>query len=325
MIAPGGAAPVDIRPMEKADLPEADRVLRLAFGTRLRLPDPMKFRGDSEILQPRLKTDPQTAFVAESAGRIIGSVIGMDWGRVFVLGPLSVDPSFAGRGIARLLMRQSMARADAQGFDMAALFTVPDSPTHIRLYESFGFVPNTLTPVMAKEVKSSDMPVPPAGAAGYRLYSGLSHGEREEALKSCRDLAGAVFPGLDLSREINAISAQSLGETLLLQGSSGTLAGFALCHMGNGSEAGSGVLFVKFAACNPGDPSSFGRLLDACADLARAKGIPRVTAGCNTSRQEAYDLMRDRGFRAQMIGVAMHRPNQAGWNRPGMFVLDDWR
>jgi predicted N-acetyltransferase YhbS len=306
--------------MAEADLLEADLVLRLAFGTRLRLPDPMKFRGDARMLQPRFKTDPQTAFVAECEGHIVGSVIGMDWGRVFVLGPLSVAPSFAGRGIARLLMRQSMARADAQGFDLAALFTVPDSPTHIRLYESFGYVPNTLTPVMTKEVGSSDRP-----PSAFSLYSGLSHDAQSAVVKSCRDVAGSIFPGLDLSREINAISALGLGETLLLQGNGGALAGFALCHMGKGSEAGSGNLFVKFAACRPGDQSSFERLLDACIDLARTKGIPRVTAGCNTAREEAYGLMRARGFRAQMIGVAMHRPNQTGWNIPGMFVLDDWR
>ncbi|WP_269321030.1 hypothetical protein [Fischerella sp. PCC 9605] len=34
---------------------------------------------------------------------------------------------------------------------------------------------------------------------------------------------------------------------------------------------------------------------------------------------------RDRGFRAEIIGVAMHRPNEAGYNRPDVFVLDDWR
>jgi hypothetical protein len=50
-----------------------------------------------------------------------------------------------------------------------------------------------------------------------------------------------------------------------------------------------------------------------------------MLAGCNMGRAEAYRLMLGRGFRSEMIGVAMHRPNQAGWNRPGIFVLDDWR
>jgi predicted N-acetyltransferase YhbS len=300
--------------MERTDFDAADRVLRLAFGTRLRLPDPMTFRGDSHILQPRWATDPETAFVAEAEGRLVGSIIGMDWGRVFVLGPLSVDPAFAGRGIARLLMRSLMSWVDERGFDLAALFTVPNSPTHIRLYESFGFVPNTLTPVMT-------MPVAPAAVS--ERYSVLSSANRDAALAACREVAGSVFPGLDLSREIAAIAAQGLGETLLL-GRDGA-AGFALCHVGPDSEAGSGNLFVKFAACRPGDPASFERLLGACEALARAKGVRHIVAGCNTARAEAYGLMQSRGFRAGMIGVAMHRPGGIGYNRPGLFVIDDWR
>ena len=216
------AAGVAIRPMQRADLDSADQVLRLAFGTRLRLPDPMQFRGDSRILQPRWAASPDLALVAENEGRIAGSIVGMDWGRVFVLGPLSVAPEYSGRGIARKLMSALMARADARGFDLAGLFTFPDSPTHIRLYEGFGFVPNTLTPVMAKAVEGAEKAAPDCV-----LYSALSRAGRESALADCRVLSGAVFPGLDLSREIEAISAQGLGETVLIRANGG-LAGFAL-------------------------------------------------------------------------------------------------
>jgi hypothetical protein len=31
------------------------------------------------------------------------------------------------------------------------------------------------------------------------------------------------------------------------------------------------------------------------------------------------------GFRAFLHGVAMHRANDVGYNRPGVFVIDDWR
>jgi hypothetical protein len=172
---------------------------------------------------------------------------------------------------------------------------------------------------MAKAVEGAEKAAPDCV-----LYSALSRAGRESALADCRVLSGAVFPGLDLSREIEAISAQGLGETVLIRANGG-LAGFALCHIGPGSEAGSGTLFVKFAACRPGDQAGFERLLAACESLARAKGVPRLVAGCNTAREEAYRLMQARGFRAEIVGVAMHRPGQAGYNRPGMFVLDDWR
>lgn len=319
MSEPGTDAGVSVRPMQQSDLDEADRVFRLAFGTRLMLPDPMRFRGDSRLLQPRFATDPATAFVALAEGRLVGSIIGMDWGRVFILGPLSVDPAYAGRGIARRLMRELMSWVDTRGFDLVALFTVPDSPTHIRLYESFGFVLQMLTSVMAKPIAPGG-----SGAEPLTLYSGLDSAGQAEALTGCRAVTAAVFPGLDLSREIRAISEQHLGEVVLLRAGE-AVAGFALCHAGAGSEAGSGTLFVKFAATRPGDGAGFARLLDSCEELGRSVGAQRMVAGCNTGRKLAYALMRGRGFRAEMVGVAMHRPDQPGYNRSEIFVIDDWR
>jgi hypothetical protein len=35
--------------------------------------------------------------------------------------------------------------------------------------------------------------------------------------------------------------------------------------------------------------------------------------------------MLRRGFRTVIQGVTMHRPNQPGYSRPGLFALDDWR
>jgi len=66
-------------------------------------------------------------------------------------------------------------------------------------------------------------------------------------------------------------------------------------------------------------------LLDACGDLAVAAGMPSVLAGVNLAREEAYRQMLARGFRTQIQGVTMHRPNAPGYSRPGLFVLDDWR
>ena len=31
------------------------------------------------------------------------------------------------------------------------------------------------------------------------------------------------------------------------------------------------------------------------------------------------------GFRTDIQGVAMHRPNTDGYSRAGAFVIDDWR
>ena len=35
--------------------------------------------------------------------------------------------------------------------------------------------------------------------------------------------------------------------------------------------------------------------------------------------------MLTHGFRTDIQGVAMHRPNEPGYSRPGVYLIDDWR
>ena len=49
--------------MREEDLDAADRVMRLAFGTFLGLPDPLTFMGDADYVRTRWIADPSASFV----------------------------------------------------------------------------------------------------------------------------------------------------------------------------------------------------------------------------------------------------------------------
>ena len=51
--APGIATNIIVRPLTERDLPVADHVMRLAFGTFLGLPDPTAFMGDAGYVRTR--------------------------------------------------------------------------------------------------------------------------------------------------------------------------------------------------------------------------------------------------------------------------------
>src|SRR4051812_31763240 len=282
------------------------------------LPDPMQYRGDAQILRPRWAMTADATFVAELDGEVVGSITGMDWGSVFVLGPLTVHPDHWGQGIARLLIPPLLGQADTMGRKLTGLFTLPQSPKHIRLYESFGFATQFRTAIMEKPAALE------AQADDWTLYSRLRSTDQEAALEQCCALGSALFDGLDLSREIRAVTAQRLGDTVLLR-REGIVAGFAVCHIGAGTEAGSDSLYVKFATVRPGARQDFERLLDGCEGLAASVGVRRIRAGANAGRRLAYGIMRARGYCPALNGVAMHRPNRAGYDRADRLVIDDWR
>jgi len=311
---------IAVRPLREVDLPAADRVMRLAFGTFIGLPDPLAFMGDADYVQTRWRADPSAAFGALAGDEIVGSNFATNWGSVGCLGPLTIHPKLWEQGVSKLLMAAAIDCFERWDTTLAGLFTVANSSKHVGLYRRFGFWPRFLTAIMSKPVVAMTRP------KQFCLFSELNPAEQAAALAASLEMLDAIYAGLDVRGEIRSVAAQQLGDTVLLWDDAG-LACLAVCHMGAGSEAGSGNCYVKFGAVRPGVSAAqhFGRLLEACEATAFDRGLTRLMAGVNAARIEASQIMLERGFRAIRQGVAMHRHNEAGYNRAGVYLIDDWR
>jgi GNAT superfamily N-acetyltransferase len=285
------------------------------------VPNPIEVFGDGDWVHTRYHADPSAAFCAELGGEVVGSNFATRWGSFAFFGPLTVRVDLWDRGIAGRLMEPVMELFERWGVRHAALFTWPESPKHIALYNKFGFWPQQLNPVLAREIPER------AAAVAYETFSALrEQGSGDAVLEQCRAVTGAIYDGLDLEREIVSTDRQGLGDTVLLVGDEG-LAGFAVCHCGAGTEAGSGACFVKFGAVRPGERAEarFEELVEACEALAAGRGLSRLMAGVNTARHGAYRALLARGYRAMLNGVTMLRPNEPAYNRPDAYVIDDLR
>src|SRR6516225_10009327 len=311
-----------IRALTEADLSEAQRILRVAFGTFLGAPDPEHFWSDLDYVYGRFGAEHTAAFAAEDDEAVlVGSNFATRWGSVGFLGPQTTRPDLWDGGIGQRLVAAACDQLDACGVRHAGLFTFAQSAKPVGLYGKFGFHPRFLTAIMAAPTGAQ------AISSATSRYSALPEGQRQETENACRELTEELYPGLDLSGEIRTVAARSLGDTALLWDRDSRLAGFAVCHWGPASEAGEGCCFVKFGAVRP-EPEAcdrFARLLDACGALAISAGMATVLAGINLAREEAYRHMVTLGFRTEIQGVTMHRPNEPGYSAPGVFVLDDWR
>lgn len=310
-----------VRPGRPEDVAAADATMKAAFAAHLGLADPNDVIGDASLVAPRAAAHPDGFVVAERDGQLIGSAIGMRWGSLLVVAPVTVQPDLRRLGIGFRLVQQLLAQVpDAEH---AGLFTWPDSPGHVRLYQALGFWPRFPTFVLRLHPRAGP---PPA------VYSALDADGRRAAEDACLAIAETALPGLDLTREMRGARELAVGETLLTDG------GFAVCHRGPGSEAGSGRCLVKFAAVVPGEGAAerLHTLLDACEAFAVDTGAEILEAGVSVARREAYRLLLARGMRVALGGLAMHReravgglPGASGDDpitcRPGVFVLDDWR
>jgi hypothetical protein len=309
----------NVRPLTERDALQAGRIIRLAFGTFLGAPDPESFFGDLDFVRSRFGAENVEAYGAEEDGVLLGSNFATRWGSVGFFGPLSIRPDRWDGGAAQPLVGAACEAFERWNVSHAGLFTFAQSAKHIHLYGKFGFYPRFLTAIMSRPAAAGALP-------DRACYSGLAGDERRAVEDQVSELTDAIYPGLDLRGEIRNVAQRDLGETLLLRDGE-RVAGFAVCHSGPGTEAGSDQLFVKFGAVRAGSGADerFAALLAAASALAAARGMKTVTAGVNLAREEAYRQMKESGFRTQMQGVAMHRGNEPGYCRPGVFVIDDWR
>jgi len=307
--------------MRADDLTEADRIFRLAFGTFLGLPDPRQFAGATDYLGTRWKIAPDGAFAAEEDGAMVGSVFVGCWGSVGFFGPLSVRPDRWGQGVAQQLLAPVMAHFAAAGVTHAGLFTFAQSAKHVGLYGKYGFRARFLTIVGAKPV------VTPRTVPDWVRASTLPALERARAWIECRAVSETLHAGFDLGGELQATIAHGLGDVVLVRDEDGAVTAFAICHVGAGTEAGGDTCYVKFgaAACGERAAEHFETLLDACEAFAAGAGVGTLVAGVNLARDHAAAALEARGFRTIIQGVAMHRPNVAGYSRSDVYALDDWR
>jgi GNAT superfamily N-acetyltransferase len=308
---------VSVRPLREDDLSEADRIMRLAFGTFLGLPEPMTFMGDAGHVRTRWLAAPDAAFGAEVDGKLVGSNFATNWGSVGFFGPLTVEPDLWNKGIGARLMDPIEECFANWGTRHEGLFTWS---------QKFGFWARFLTAIMSKSIRQRLLEGVDEPPSQWSRFSTLSEADKEQVIEDCRELTSAIYDELDLAGEIRAVDTQDLGDTLLLWDNA-RLVGFAVCHVGAGTEAGSGACYIKFGAIRPGPDAgeNFERLLDACEALAATLGAQLLTAGANMSRHEAYRAMRARGFRTDIQGVAMQRSNDPGYHVPGVYIIDDWR
>ncbi|MBN9061140.1 MAG: GNAT family N-acetyltransferase [Rhizobiales bacterium 65-9] len=119
-----------IRPERPSDAAAIEKLHERAFG-------PGRFARTAFRVREGGASFPAGNFVAFVATLIVGSVrlspVSIDAGKALVLGPLTVDPAFEGRGVGSMLMRAAIDAAKAQGETL--IYLVGDEP----YYRRFGF------------------------------------------------------------------------------------------------------------------------------------------------------------------------------------------
>ena len=291
----------------------------MAFSTFLKAGDRSDQFPGRDLVSTRWRADPASTLAAEHEGKLIGTNFVANWGTFGLFGPITVLPEFWERKVAQMLLERTMSVFEEWGISHRGLFTFPDSPKHIHLYEKYGFRAGHLIPVLTKEVTTPTR-------VNYTRLSALPEEDQRRAIDACGALTREILDGLDLTRELSVVLEQKLGEICLIYRGS-TLAAFAICHCGSDTEAGHNTCYVKFGAVRPSARESehFTELIQACEGIAAERRLSLLSMGMNMGRWKAYRQIAGMGFHTRLIGVAMETRPEISYNRAEVYVIDDWR
>jgi GNAT superfamily N-acetyltransferase len=231
------------------------------------------------------------------------------------MGPLAVRPELQGHGLGKEIVRAGVAWLRERGARVIGLETMPRTMDNIGFYSSLGFVPGRLTLTLTIDAAPAERP--PV------LLGRLPGHEHDTALEECRRLAGALLPGYDFTRELELTERLAIGDTVLLRGADGALAGFALCHSvplveGRVREE-LRVLKLVLARAEALEPMA--RLL---GDFARRCGARRAAVRVQGEYEEAYRTLVGQRAKVRWSDLRMTLAGYAEPRAAGGVVLSNW-
>ena len=237
-------------------------------------------------------------------------------GREGWMGPLAVRPEMQGHGLGKEVVRAGIDWLRRQDVRTIGLETMPRTMDNIGFYSHLGFVPGRLTLTLTLDATPGDQPAV--------LLGRLPHRDRDDALAECRALAEALQPGLDFTRELALTEQLALGDTVLVRGADGALAGFALCHSvplveGRVREE---LRVLKLALT---DLTVLPALARAVTDFARRSGTRRAAFRVQGTYEAMYGALVAMRARVRWSDLRM---TLDGYPEPpvraGAVVLSNW-
>ncbi|GLC26068.1 GNAT family N-acetyltransferase [Roseisolibacter agri] len=237
-------------------------------------------------------------------------------GREGWMGPLAVRPEMQGHGLGKEVVRAGIDWLRRQDSRTIGLETMPRTMDNIGFYSHLGFVPGRLTLTLTLDAAPADQPAV--------LMGRLPNRDRDDALAECRALTEALQPGLDFTRELALTEQLALGDTVLVRGADGALAGFALCHSvplveGRVREE---LRVLKLALT---DLSVLPALARAVTDFARRSGTRRAAFRVQGTYEAMYGALVAMRARVRWSDLRM---TLDGYPEPpvraGAVVLSNW-
>jgi GNAT superfamily N-acetyltransferase len=279
-----------IRPLTSSDLDGA-----------LTLSTTIGWNQRAEDWRMLLHIAPTASFAAVANGRVVGTAIGIDYGRFGWIAMMLVDPAYRGRGLGARLLERAM-----EALPPTLPIRLDATPLGRPLYQRFGFEDDVvLSRHVADAPAGGDLDVPQATAASIRPLTAAE-------LPSIAEQDAHVFGG-HRRRVIEWMMENTPKYAWVVHQRSGPP---QYC-LGR-----AGLIFDQIGPVVARDAEAAKALVGAALRQAGHAATKPVVIDAFDARETFAASLRSAGFRVQRPLYRMCRPNVAG-ARPDLSVASD--
>lgn len=275
-----------------------------------------------KIIEAYMEKEPGGCLVAEKEGSVIGAAYSHVWGTVGWIGPFEVLPEYQNMGVGGSLLDTCERFLKNRGTNVIGLETMSHVSKNLHFYLSHDYAPRALTVITDKTLIST----PPAEgdeecmAEGIRQIGLEEHEEASAALKRIGDL---IYPGLDMSPELDILFEKRLGNVFVWE-EGGVMEGMALLHTYQKTDD-SNYSSMKLLAVTPHSgigECGFLALLRNCESLSRLLGKERMYVRYPVNSSSLYNLMAKNSY--SIRGANIRFLKGADYLERGVYNLTSW-
>ncbi|MDD1767073.1 MAG: GNAT family N-acetyltransferase [Methanomassiliicoccales archaeon] len=275
-----------------------------------------------KIIEGYIEKEPQGCLVAEKDGSVIGAAYSHVWGTVGWIGPFEVLPEHQNMGVGGSLLAECERFLWRRGVNAIGLETMSHIPKNLHFYLSHAYSPKALTVITDKTLVSTK-----SVKNGDKIETGsireVNFKEIEEVSGVLKKIGDSIYPGLDLSPELDILFEKRLG-TVFVWESGGSAEGVALLHTYQKSDDAnySSIKLLVIDPISRNGGSGLLALLGRCEAVSHLLGKERMYARYPILSSELYALMARNSY--SIRGANIRFLKGAEYLERGTFNLTSW-
>ncbi len=277
-----------------------------------------------QFLEMYLEECPDGCFILQNLSQILAAAFCHRWGQTGWIGPLAVEPENHLKGLGKLILMECVKFLKNSGCTTIGLETNPRSNRNVGFYYKTGFVPDTLTADLIRQVRY-DPNDKLASPFKIIFFSECSMEDQKDFCKIALKLSQKITPNIDYTPLIHSLANYNFGESILLFHNSSPVAYCSFQTLSTSVEEDNYILRNIVFLAHPEVPKEYlTHFITILDSIAANRGLEQLLFRVQLTNSVVVRQMLAINFKVIHTDQRMVLLDSPDKSRPNSLLLSRW-